>query len=363
MIALRHSRICMLPCVSGVGGMVSFQNKLAAGLAARGVQTTHSLAGELCDAILVVGGTRQLATLWQARRRGIPIVQRLDGMNWLHRVRAKTHAFNTSWRHYLRAEYGNFILSYIRGHLSDSIVYQSEFTCGWWEKVHGELRIPHHVIYNGVDLETYKPMSMDTRPKDRYRLLLVEGSMMGGYEQGLGVAVELASRLYIAHSHNVQKGIELFIVGRVSPEVRDKLDHLVREQHGEGHLMITWCGLVPGEKIPEIDRSAHLLYSADINAACPNSVIEALACGLPVLAFDTGALPELVQKNAGHIVPYGGDPWKLDAPDVAGLSDAANVILMEQDHFRIAARALAEERFGLDCMVDAYLEVFKQLSG
>ena len=51
----------------------------------------------------------------------------------------------------------------------------------------------------------------------------------------------------------------------------------------------------PRERIPELDRSAHLLYSADLNAACPKSVIEALACGLPVVAFDTGALPELVQ--------------------------------------------------------------------
>ena len=353
----------MLPRLSGVGGMVSFQNKLAAGLEARGIQTTQSMAGELCDAILVVGGTRQLATLWQARRRGIPIVQRLDGMNWLHRVRTRAHSFYTGWRHYLRAEYGNFILSYIRSHLSDSIVYQSEFTRQWWEKVHGDLRIPHHVIYNGVDLETYTPISMDTRPKDHYRLLLVEGSLMGGYEQGLRVAVELVSRLYTAHSQDTQKGIELYIAGRVSPEVRDKFDHLVREQHGEGHPIITWSGVVPGEEIPEIDRSAHLLYSADINAACPNSVIEALACGLPVLAFDTGALPELIQTDAGRIVPYGGDPWKLDAPDVAGLCDAAYEILIEQDQFRIAARALAEEKYGLDRMVNAYLEVFKELSG
>jgi len=342
--------------------MVSFQHKLIAGLSARGIQTSHSAFGEPCDAILVVGGTRQLAMLWRARQRGIPIVQRLDGMNWLHKLHNKPFNPATGWRHYLRAEYGNFILSSIRGHLTDAIVYQSEFTRQWWLKVRGEVDVPHHVIYNGVDLETYKPVRMDTRPSNHYRLLMVEGSLMGGYEQGLQVAVEMASSLYFAHSRDFRKEIELMVVGRVSPGLRVALDRLVRDQHGDGSVVLTWSGLVPGEKIPEINRSAHLLYSADINAACPNSVIEALACGLPVLAFDTGALSELVQRGAGCIVPYGGDPWKLDHPNVESLSEAAFEILLNQERFRNTARLLAEENFGLDRMVDAYLEVFKNLS-
>jgi glycosyltransferase involved in cell wall biosynthesis len=78
---------------------------------------------------------------------------------------------------------------------------------------------------------------------------------------------------------------------------------------------------------------------------------------LPVLAFDTGALPELVCGGAGRIVPYGGDPWKLEQPDVPGLARAAADILDDQARFRKAARARAEEAFGLDHMVDAYLEV------
>jgi glycosyltransferase involved in cell wall biosynthesis len=100
-----------------------------------------------------------------------------------------------------------------------------------------------------------------------------------------------------------------------------------------------------------------LLYSSDVNAACPNSVIEALACGLPVLSFDTGALSELVKDDAGRVVPYGGDPWRLDPPDVPALSQAALEILREQDRFRQGARRRAEEAFGLDAMLDAYLEV------
>jgi glycosyltransferase involved in cell wall biosynthesis len=115
--------------------------------------------------------------------------------------------------------------------------------------------------------------------------------------------------------------------------------------------------LVPHELIPELDRSAHLLFSADINAACPNSVIEALACGLPIAAFSTGALPELVSGDSGRLVPYGGDPWTLDKPDIPALSQAVIQVLQNQDRFRTAARQRAESAFGLDKMVQRYQDV------
>jgi glycosyltransferase involved in cell wall biosynthesis len=98
-----------------------------------------------------------------------------------------------------------------------------------------------------------------------------------------------------------------------------------------------------------------LLFSADINPACPNSVIEALACGLPVVAFDTGAMNELVLGDSGRLVPYGGDPWNLEQPDINSLAKAASEILQNRQRFSIAARSQAEAFFDLDKMVDGYL--------
>jgi glycosyltransferase involved in cell wall biosynthesis len=99
-----------------------------------------------------------------------------------------------------------------------------------------------------------------------------------------------------------------------------------------------------------------MLFSAEINPPCPNSVIEALASGLPVLGFDTGSLRELVGEHAGRLAPYGGDPWKLQPPDVPALVEPALEILGDQPRFRRAARERAEQLFGLDRMVDEYLE-------
>jgi glycosyltransferase involved in cell wall biosynthesis len=269
-------------------------------------------------------------------------------MNWLHRVR------RTGLRHFLRAEYGNWLLSLIRSRLVDRVVYQSEFARAWWERTYGPTPVPSRVIYNGVDLAEYTPQGSGQTPADRWRILLVEGSLMGGYEMGLEAAVGLAGLLsrpaQAAHSLPGSPSVELMVAGRVPEETRLRWDQ-------RAAVPIVWTGLLPSERIPEIDRSAHLLYSADLNAACPNSVIEALACGLSVLSFDTGALPELVVGDAGRVVPYGGNPWRLDQPDVSALAQAALAILENQERFRQSARLRAEAVFGLDQMVENYLQI------
>jgi len=337
------NRVCLVPQLSGVGGMVSFQHKLAADLSAHGIGICYDLNDIPYDAVLVIGGTRQVMGLRRAKKHGIRIVQRLDGMNWIHRI------WRTGWRHYLRAEYGNMLLGLIRSRLADHIVYQSEFSRRWWERERGSTPVPNGVVYNGVDLATYSVDGPHERSNASIRMLLVEGSLLGGYEMGLEVGIKLAEGLNDAYSRRGENPVEMMVVGRVPPELKDKWDKHSR-------VNINWTGMVPPEDIPAIDRSAHLLYSADVNAACPNSVIEAMACGLPVLAFDTGALPEMIHGDAGRIVPYGGDPWRLDTPDVPALVESAEEIVINQGRFRAAARERAESVFALDTMVDGYIE-------
>jgi glycosyltransferase involved in cell wall biosynthesis len=80
-----------------------------------------------------------------------------------------------------------------------------------------------------------------------------------------------------------------------------------------------------------------------------------MACGLPVVAFDTGALNELVLNDSGRLVPYGGDPWKIGQPDIPALANAAAEILKDQTRFRKNARTQAESALGLEKMTDRYL--------
>jgi glycosyltransferase involved in cell wall biosynthesis len=333
-------RICLIPNVSGTGGMVSFRYKLTTGLEARGVKVTNDLADPPYQAVLIIGGTRQLAALWKVHRKGIRLVQRLDGINWIQRKR------HTGVRHYIRAELGNLLQSSIRKKLADRIIYQSIFSRNWWEDWYGKVTAPASVIYNGVDLKTYSPNGSQDLPQEYFRLLVVEGSLGGGYDAGLENALSLAETLMDTH----KLPMELMVVGQINPSLQTYWDTKYR-------LPIHWAGTVKRESIPEIDRSAHLLFAADLHPACPNSVIEALACGLPVAAFDTGALTELVPNNAGCIAPYGSDPWKVEKPDIAGLAALAAQTLRDLPPYRQAARDQAEKAFDLDVMVENYLDV------
>jgi glycosyltransferase involved in cell wall biosynthesis len=328
--------------------MVSFQRKMSAALEQRGIQSVFDLDDLPYDAVLVIGGTRHMGRLWQARRRGVPVIQRLDGMNWLHRLR------RTGARHYLRAEYGNLLLKLIRNRLASVIVYQSQFSKQWWQGVHGAAPVPDCVVYNGVDLQVYHPQGKHDRPDGRWRVLLVEGSLMGGYEAGLETALALMDGL--ARKIGSAAQLELMVVGRVDERVKARWQ-------AHAPVPVHWAGKVAGERIPEIDRSAHVLFSADVNAACPNSVIEALACGLPVVAFDTGALPELVTGDAGRLAPYGGDPWRLEPPDIPALVEAGSQVLASQVRFRYAARQRAEADFDLHKMAQGYLDALNQAAG
>ncbi len=330
-------KICIIPKVRGVGGMVSFLHKFSAGAQARGVQITSDLADVPYQAVLVIGGTREIPSLWRVKQRGIRVVQRLDGINWIHTVR------HVSLKHSLRAEYGNFILAFIRRFMADKIIYQSAFCQRWWDVRFGQLKTPFSVVHNGVDLQAYSPGN--GRPSGVYRLLVVEGSLGGGYESGLENAVHLAEGL-------TARGwpMEVLVVGEVGQALKT-------EWAARSSVPLRWAGLVEREQIPSLDHSAHLLFSADVHPACPNAVIEALACGLPVVSFDTGSLAELVRPDCGFVAPYGSDSWKLEVPDMAGLTAGAESVLKDWPRFSAAARKRAEAAFGLEMMVDKYLDV------
>lgn len=330
--------ICIVPRVEGFGGVTSFRLKFEAGLRARGIDLSHNPDDPGVDAVLVLAGTRDLLPLWRARRRGVRVVQRLDGINWVHRVRW------AGLRYTLRAVYGNALLAFIRNRMADRVIYQSEFIRSWWEDWYGPAHVPARVVLNGVDLRKYSNEGVHERPSDRIRLLVVEGSLAGGLDSGLFHAVDLAGLLSKNHT------VELVIVGRVDERTRAILEN-------QDAFQIRFIHSVPREEIPFLERSSHLFFSAEVNPPCPNSVIEALACGLPVVGFNTGSLAELVQGDAGRLAPYGGNPWKLERPDMPALAEAAEELLRDQPRFRKGARERAASALGVDEMVDQYLEV------
>jgi len=333
--------LCLVPIINRIAGPGSFQLKLKAALERRGYEVHFDPNRPDTRTILIIAGTRRLGDILAAKRRGVRVVQRLNGINWVHRRQF------LGFKHWLRAESANLLLAYTRRFIADAVVYQSNFTRDWWHRWYGGHKAPLTVIRNAVDLQAYSPVGPESLPTDSIRLQVVEGHL----NWDNGPALENALRYARALEGAAGRRVELTVVSDVAPSLKQAVSQKV--PGGQ----VNYAGVVPREQIPVMSRQAHLQYSAEVNPSCPNSVVEALACALPVVGFDSGSLTELVQGNAGAVVPYGGNPWVLDLPDYTALAKASLPLLADPLPYRRAARALAEDQFDLETMTDRYLEV------
>lgn len=338
MAALKPRRVCIVPAFSdGTGGPNSFYRNIEIGLKSRGIDVARSFDDEPYDAILVINGTRHLARLWWCKKKGIRIVQRLGGINWLHRHLA------VGSRGYLLAEIRNLNMRLIRSCITDHIVFQSHFVKDWWERKYGLAEVASTVIYNGVDLTQFKSQGPTYQSTSDVCIISVEGTQGA---DPFDIAVKLAQALQ-------KKGLisELLMFGNPWKNVQNPF---------VGYPFVNFRGRVPNSALPYFYRGARFYVSTDVISACPNSVIEALACGAPVLGYKAGVLPELLTDSAGlHVESY-GDPMKGEMPgNLDAMVSAALELLESWDKFHHGARSLAEARYGLDRMVDAYVEVLR----
>ncbi len=112
---------------------------------------------------------------------------------------------------------------------------------------------------------------------------------------------------------------------------------------------VTYIGPVGPAERTELLGGAHaLLHLIGFEEPFGYSVVEAMACGTPVIAFKRGSMPELIAE--------GTTGFLVDDVDGAVSAVAASATLD-----RAAIRARAVERFGVARMVDAYIDVYSAI--
>ncbi len=314
------------------GGPGSFQLRLEALLKEKGWHIEYGNSEVRPDIVMVVGGTKKLFWLREKKQQGIPVICRLDGINWLHKKS------DVSYKKWFISEARNMIFRTIRAGFADHVVYQSRFVEQWWSNTGWKTNARSSVIHNGVDLEEFG----HSKQNEPISLLCVEGHL--DYSP---YAVDLLNT--IQKKLIETRGFHSLILygGFEKEENMQKLD---------GN--IDYRGKVPREELPGVYRNTVYL-SLDVHAACPNTVIEALASGIPVIGFDTGALKELVGDKGGIIVPYGSDPWELGFPDVDALCDAAITVKNNWESYSNQARRLAEQNYDINDVVQQYIDVIE----
>lgn len=126
--------------------------------------------------------------------------------------------------------------------------------------------------------------------------------------------------------------------------------------HDLGPQLVT-TGYLTGEKqLSWVYSAADVFVLPSLQDNLPNTALEALACGVPVVGFDVGGIPEIVREGeTGLLVP---------AKDVAGLRAAITSVLENKDarvRMAEAGRRYAVENYGLEIQARRYLELYTEL--
>jgi len=235
---------------------------------------------------------------------------------------------------------------------ADYVFYQSQFCKLSADRFLGERLGPWEILYNSVDTKLFTPAASDPDPD--HLVLLLGGTQYQHYR--LDRALRVLASL-------IRCGIKarLLVTGRLSwvlneAEAGRQAQELVESLGLQG--LVRFLGPYTQVEAPSIFRQAHLLLHTKVNDPCPGLVVEAMACGLPVIYSHSGGLPELVGEQAGVGVPAELD-WNRDVPpDSEAMANAVMQVVQDRNRYAQAARRRAVERFDLQPWLARHREVF-----
>lgn len=158
-------------------------------------------------------------------------------------------------------------------------------------------------------------------------------------DKGLHAAITLAR----------ETGLRLLIAGPVFAPDKPYFDQHIR-LHLDGKQIIYLGAAAFHQKVKLLAQARALVLPLEVDEAFGLVMLEAMACGTPVLAYDRGAVPEIVAHGETGFV-------------VRGYPELRNSVnrLAELNPHRCRERV--ESRFSQEHMVEAYLALYRQIQG
>lgn len=235
---------------------------------------------------------------------------------------------------------------------ADHVFYQSEFCRHCAARFLGVRSGPSEILYNGVDTSRFTP-SAGSRRGGPFRFL-VTGKI------GVSTAHRLKSSIDgLAAARKGGLDVSLTIAGYVESAVLDQAKRQINQLRLSDAVVFT--GSYAHADAPAIYRGADAYLMTKYNDPCPNSVLEALASGLPVLYSASGGVPELVGSDAGVGLAI---ERTFDAdlvPTREAIAEGMAQIIAGRANMSAAARRRAVERFDLQQWLNRHEAVFRDL--
>ena len=226
------------------------------------------------------------------------------------------------------------VITTIHGFSSPRIipVYKKYNDRGYYVSISNADRSPEltytATVYNGLDPQNF---TFNSHPLD---YLLYLGRIHP--HKGTAESIEIAKR----------SGRKLIIAGILQDEgyFKQCVEPLLDEQ-------ITYIGSAGPQQRDELLRNAHaLLHPISFDEPFGLSVAEAMLCGTPVIAFNRGAMPELIRHNETGFL-------------VSNIEEAVATVTAVKQIKRADCRAWAISQFSRDKMVDDYYRLYQQILG
>ena len=124
---------------------------------------------------------------------------------------------------------------------------------------------------------------------------------------------------------------------------------------------VTFVPPFPQAEAPRIFQLGDVLLHTKVQDVCPGTVIEAMACGLPVVYSLSGGVPELVGEEAGEGVPTDATWERRVFPPPEAWAEAVLRVRESWVSYAQAARQRAKERFDLRPWLERHRQVFHEL--
>ena len=156
------------------------------------------------------------------------------------------------------------------------------------------------IVPNIIDVDRFSPAVPAEVQPSTTPLLLVARNLEAIYDNANALRAFAIIKAALPQS-------QLCIAG-TGPE-RAMLEHLARQLGID--CAVTFAGSIEHAAMAGLYRSAALVLNPSLVDNMPNSVLEALACGVPVVSTDVGGIPALLQHDATALLVAPGDPQAM----------------------------------------------------
>ncbi|MDZ7719663.1 MAG: glycosyltransferase [Balneolaceae bacterium] len=221
------------------------------------------------------------------------------------------------------------------GHPNTTIVTHSQ----WLKDLVGKSFLkeyPVKVIPSGIDVSQFRVIkeSMNELKLTKGKKVLLGVASIWEERKGLDDFIELYDLL--------AEEYQIVLIGVTKKQKR---------QLPSGILGITRTENI--QKLTEWYNRADVFLNPTYEDNFPTTNLEALACGTPVITYDTGGSPEAIDSNTGMVVPCG---------DIKALKKAAEHLSVNKPEMTSACRRRAEELYDCKDRYEEYINLYKSVT-